>query len=203
MHFGQKYHRNDASFSVYDIRRHMMSLCPMTGVFILITWLRWCLPGCCPIKLLFFTLYLTGNLLRDIVRVCKYLVSHLTFTSLLWYLLVILAWTNTYYVNNFLSQSFLLHLFVGILQKRFPFSPLIELIFFVIVDVNLLFILRFQFSHIWLVGAILSSLWVLFDKTLSFGTCIFWHIKLFQLHFVLLMFWPQYQPFFQWTGIIF
>lgn len=61
--------------------------------------------------------------------------------------------------------------------------------------------MRFKYSHIWHVGAILSR--VFLTRSYCFCTYIFWYIKLFQPHFVLFMLWPQYQPFFQGVPVSF
>lgn len=74
---------------------------------------------------------------------------------------------------------------------------------FISVGVNLLFILRLKFSHIWLMGATASRLWVLFDMTLSVLNIYFLTHKMFQLHLVLHVLQPQYQPFFQGPPISF
>ena len=43
--FGQECQQSDAVSSVPPIRRHLVSVSPFLVALIVITWLRWCLPG--------------------------------------------------------------------------------------------------------------------------------------------------------------
>ena len=52
-HFWQKYHRSVVSFSIQYTRRHMVSIYTLLGKLILITCLRFCLPGFSTVRSLF------------------------------------------------------------------------------------------------------------------------------------------------------
>lgn len=58
-------------------------------------------------------------------------------------------------------------------------------------DANLLFILRFKFSHIWVVGSNISRFWVLSDMTFIISEYIFYDILCW---ISLVLFFPHSSP---------
>lgn len=112
MHFWQKSHRSGTVFfSMNRIRKCMMLIVPSLMMLTLIIWLRWCLPGFCPVKLPFFFLYWVSYLMEgycEAIILLFFKLSPMSFIILWWFLpesIIIMMVTKWLFSNSIISST--------------------------------------------------------------------------------------------------